>query len=187
MKILATENTLNDIKLGANPEPVFYPDSSILRNNDDFYVPNFSSNINATIGVYIKLGKIGKCIETTFSHRYFSEYGVAINFYANDGKKDVERSFDKSFAASTILLDVNENPINYCEIKFSANGNSTSLHLDQTEETIHSILAEASKYFTIKIGDLLYIPMLKISETVTIGNNFSVEANGKNILHFNVK
>ncbi|MDY0315265.1 MAG: fumarylacetoacetate hydrolase family protein, partial [Bacteroidales bacterium] len=55
-------------------KPIFFlkPDSSILQTGKDFYLPNFSNNIQYELEVIIKINRLGKHIDKKFAHRYYS-------------------------------------------------------------------------------------------------------------------
>ena len=50
-------------------EPVVFlkPDSSILKNNKPFFLPDFSDNIHYEVEVVIKISKLGKGISAKFA------------------------------------------------------------------------------------------------------------------------
>jgi len=184
MKILAIENAIFNVSKGEKPKLAFYPDSSLLRNNDDFYIPNLSNTITASLGFYIKFSKIGKCIEPQFAERYYKEFGVAINFFANNGELDIERGFDKSLATSNSVLNINE--LNQ-ELTFSINNTDRTFSLSDAINTINNIISEASQYFTIKIGDIFYFPLTEQNQTIKITDSFNVSIKKENLLSFVVK
>ena len=54
-------------------EPVIFlkPDSSIIKNNKPFFLPDFSKEIHYEVEVVIKISKLGKGISAKFAHRYY--------------------------------------------------------------------------------------------------------------------
>ena len=60
------------------------PDSSILKNNKPFFLPDFSEMIQYEVEVVIKISKLGKGISAKFAHRYFDEVTVGIDITARD-------------------------------------------------------------------------------------------------------
>ena len=67
-------------------EPVVFlkPDSSILKNNKPFFLPNFSENIHYEVEVVIKISKLGKGISAKFAWRYYDEVTLGIDITARD-------------------------------------------------------------------------------------------------------
>ncbi|MCK9562855.1 MAG: hypothetical protein M0R02_09090 [Bacteroidales bacterium] len=169
MKILAIEQ-ICDASLNVQPTTyacACYPDSSLLRNNDDFYIPNFCDTIIAFAGVYVKISKIGKCIEPMFVHRYISEIGLAINIFAQnvlqtlhaEGKStDIARGFDKSFAVSSARLPYHE----HCEslsLKIEYSHQNFLLPLTYLSSIFDECVSVLSSYYTLKIGDYVFVPL----------------------------
>ena len=60
------------------------PDSSLLKNNKPFFLPDFSDNIHYEVEVVIKIGKLGKGISAKYASRYFDEVTVGIDVTARD-------------------------------------------------------------------------------------------------------
>jgi len=90
MKILAIgRNYVNHAKELNNPvpqEPVVFsmPDSALLKNNNDFYYPDFSKDIHHELELVIKINRVGKNIPIEFAHRYYEEVALGIDFTARD-------------------------------------------------------------------------------------------------------
>jgi acylpyruvate hydrolase len=150
-------------------EPVLFmkPDSALLRNNDPFYIPDWSNDLHHEIELVVRICKVGKCIEKRFAHRYYKEIGIGIDFTARDVQNSLKdkglpweksKSFDHSAVICTEFVPVE---------KF-ANPNSIGFKLDINGKTVQEadssmmifpiddIISHVSKYFTLKIGDLIY-------------------------------
>ncbi|MDR0941895.1 MAG: hypothetical protein LBM68_06675 [Bacteroidales bacterium] len=171
------------------------PDSAIVRNNDNFYVPNFSSHIQAQVGFYCALHKIGKHIEPQFVVRYIKEIGVAVNFiavdtlnnlYTNSLPTDIARSFDHSFAVSNNAVRFSHT-IPQLHIQFDYN-NQTMFNSDITKQfnDVYQAIAKASEYFTYKIGDMFFVPLLP-SFDVHINDTFNAYIDEKHFLNCGVR
>ena len=186
MKILAleqicypTNNILHNCGICA-----CYPDSSLLRNNDDFYIPEFSSRIKAYAGVYFQISKIGKCVDPAFVYRYISEMGVAVNFIAQDllvqlqseeKPTDIARGFDKSFAVSTQRISYQKN-VESCILEIECANQNFSIPLTKITSIVNTSISILSMYYTLKIGDYVFIPLHEIS-LVSIGDCVHVSCN----------
>jgi len=150
-------------------EPVFFmkPDSSLLRNNDPFYIPEWSKEIHYETELIIKINKIGKNIEKRFAHRYFDEIGLGIDFTARDIQNKLKekglpwekaKAFDQSAVLGGIFIDKTVFPDqHHISFKLKINGNvvqdgNSGLMIFSFEE----IISYVSKYVTLKIGDLIY-------------------------------
>jgi 2-keto-4-pentenoate hydratase/2-oxohepta-3-ene-1,7-dioic acid hydratase in catechol pathway len=150
-------------------EPVLFmkPDSALLRNNDPFYIPDWSNDLHHEVELIVKINKLGKSIDKKFAHRYYNEIGLGIDFTARDVQNALKdkglpwekaKAFDHSavicreFIQIDSLLD--RNSIHFCldiNGKTVQEGNSALMIFP-----IDDIIAHVSKYFTLKIGDLIY-------------------------------
>jgi 2-keto-4-pentenoate hydratase/2-oxohepta-3-ene-1,7-dioic acid hydratase in catechol pathway len=196
MKILSIENTFSELQ---NNEPISvacYPDSSILRNNDDFYIPNFSKKIEAQVGLYVTFSKIGKHIETQFISRYYKEYGVAVNFIATDMLEnckqkgistDIARGFDHSFAMSNFQIKTQEIPLNQAVFKIKINSQEFEIEGKMIIELLEKFIAIATSYFTIKIGDIFFIPFMKLPDSIAITDQFDLFIQENHFLSCRIK
>ncbi len=95
-------------------EPVFFlkPDTALLRNNEPFFIPNFSQNIQCEVELVFRICKLGKSISHRFAHRYFDAVALGIDFTARDIQLqciekglpwEKAKAFDNSAAISTYI------------------------------------------------------------------------------------
>ena len=75
-------------------EPVFFikPDTALLKDNEPFYHPDFSKNIQYEVEVVLKINKVGKNIQEKFATNYYSEIGLGIDFTARDIQNELKNS-----------------------------------------------------------------------------------------------
>ena len=67
-------------------EPVWFmkPDTALLRNNDPFYIPDFSREVHYECELVVRINRVGRAISERFAHRYYDEVGLGIDFTARD-------------------------------------------------------------------------------------------------------
>ena len=67
-------------------EPVLFlkPDTALLRNNDPFYIPEWSNDVHHEVELIVKINRLGKSIDKKFAYRYYGEIGLGIDFTARD-------------------------------------------------------------------------------------------------------
>jgi 2-keto-4-pentenoate hydratase/2-oxohepta-3-ene-1,7-dioic acid hydratase in catechol pathway len=149
-------------------EPVVFmkPDSSILKNNKPFFLPDFSSEIHYEVELVVKISRLGKGIHPKYAPRYYNEVTVGIDLTARDIQKrlsndrypwEISKCFDgsapvgKFIPVSTIddpqnldfRLEINENIVQH--------GNTSDMIF-----SINEIISYASRFFTLKTGDLIF-------------------------------
>ena len=149
-------------------DPVIFlkPDTAILLKKQPFFIPDFSNDVHHEVEVLVKINKVGKYIEKKFAHKYYNEIGLGIDFTARDVQSQLKekglpwekaKSFDGAAVIGKWMQKsefTNVNQINFSLKKndlIVQNGN-TSLMLWKIDELIEYV----SKYFTLKIGDIIF-------------------------------
>lgn len=149
-------------------EPVVFmkPDTAILRNNKPFFIPDFSQDVHYETEIIIKINRIGKNIAEKFAHRYYSEVGLGVDFTARDlqrklkdaGKPwEIAKAFDNSAVIGNFMSA--DAIANIQDVHFSLQLNGNTVQQGHTADmifTIDTIIAHISKYFTLKIGDIIF-------------------------------
>ncbi len=158
-------NELNNKK----PEnPLFFlkPETAIQPKGHPFFIPDYSNDIHYEIELVLKINKVGKHIEEQFAHKYFSEIGIGIDFTARDIQEKCKKEglpwepakgFDGSAQISTKFIDKKNLKLN--NINFKLKKNNVTVQDGNSKDMIFSfnkIISFISKYYTLKIGDLIY-------------------------------
>jgi len=149
-------------------EPIFFlkPDSALLRNNQEFYIPDFTQHVDYELELVIKINRLGKHIKPIYAPRYYAEIGLGIDFTARDVQKELQRKglpwekakvFDRSAAISNFIpIKELESPEN---IEFRLEINGKTIQQGFSKDMIFSvdeIIYHVSKYMTLKIGDYIF-------------------------------
>ena len=107
MKIICIgRNYIDHIKELSNsvPNEIFFflkPETAIPLKNHPFFIPDFSTNIHYETELVIKICKTGKHIDQKYSHKYYNEISVGIDFTARDIQQKLKKegkSWEKSKA-----------------------------------------------------------------------------------------
>jgi 2-keto-4-pentenoate hydratase/2-oxohepta-3-ene-1,7-dioic acid hydratase in catechol pathway len=181
-------------------EPVFFmkPDSSLLRNNDPFYIPTWTNDVHHEIELVIKINRLGKNIEKHFAHRYFNEIGLGIDFTARDVQNDLKekglpwekaKAFDQSAVLGGTFID-KSTFTDLQKISFGLKINDVEVQQGNSGLMIFSfddIISHVSKYVTLKIGDLIYTGTPAGVGSVKIGDHLEGFLEDKKLLDFMVK
>ena len=168
-------------------------DSSVLRNNDNFYMPTFSSNMQCTVGYMLRVTRLAKCMTEKFAPRCYDAVGVAVAFVAQDvverncslGRPcDEAYCFDKSIALSP--ESVTPDAVGEGALNIKIGNVQCSTKLSDVKISLDKALAKASELLTLKMGDIVYIAATKPLKP-QIGDEIEVLLNGAELLHFEVK
>jgi 2-keto-4-pentenoate hydratase/2-oxohepta-3-ene-1,7-dioic acid hydratase in catechol pathway len=149
-------------------EPVVFlkPDSSILKNNKPFFLPDFSSEIHYEVEVVVKISKLGKGISPKFAPRYYDEITAGIDITARDIQKrlskaglpwEISKCFDGAaplgkFIPASSVEDVGN-------LDFRLEINDRIVQQSNTSDMIfgiNEIVSYVSGFFTLKTGDLIF-------------------------------
>jgi 2-keto-4-pentenoate hydratase/2-oxohepta-3-ene-1,7-dioic acid hydratase in catechol pathway len=149
-------------------EPVVFlkPDSSILKNNKPFFLPDFSVNIHYEVEVVIKISKLGKGISAKFAPRYFDEVTLGIDITARDLQSrlkasgmpwELSKCFDGAAPIGNFIPVTDK--MNMANLDFRLEINDKVVQKGNTSDMIfgfNEIVEYVSRYFTLKTGDLIF-------------------------------
>ena len=159
---------IKELKNSRPKDPVIFlkTDTSIILKNQPFFIPNFSNDVHHEVELLVKIKKVGKHIDSKFSHKYYDQVSLGIDFTARDLQSELKSKGlpwekSKAFDGSALIgkwvdktkfqnihnldfsLELNENVVQ--------KGNS-SLMLWNIDE----IISYVSQFFTLKIGDVIF-------------------------------
>ncbi|MCD7936545.1 MAG: fumarylacetoacetate hydrolase family protein [Tannerellaceae bacterium] len=180
-------------------EPTLFmkADSSLLKDGKPFFIPDFSSGIHYETEIVIRINRLGKNIAEHFAHRYYDEVTVGIDFTARDLQTrlrsqglpwEVSKAFDHSAVVGTFIPVTETEGIN--QIPFHLQINGTTVQEGNTNRMLFSvdrIIAYASRFFTLKIGDLIYTGTPAGVGPVQIGDHLEGYIGEKKLLDFHVR
>nr|WP_321244329.1 fumarylacetoacetate hydrolase family protein [uncultured Psychroserpens sp.] len=149
-------------------DPVVFlkPDTSILLKKQPFFIPDFSDDVHHEVEILIKINRVGKHISKKFAHKYYDDIGLGIDFTARDLQAQLKakglpwekaKAFDGAAVIGDWLPKKNFEDLNNLNFSLKKNdelvqNGNTSLMLWKIDEIIEYV----SKYFTLKIGDIIF-------------------------------
>ena len=149
-----------------NPTIFMKPDSSVIQKNQPFFIPEFSDQIHYELELILKFSKVGKHIDKDFCLSYISHFSLGIDFTARDLQNDLKLKglpweISKSFDNSALIGEwiPYDDKIDLNNINFSLKKNGKIVQKSNSSKMIWKItdlINYVSKYFTIKIGDIMF-------------------------------
>ena len=149
-------------------DPVVFmkPDTAILLKKQPFFIPDFSEDVHHEVEILVKINKVGKHIDKKFAHKYYDEIGLGIDFTARDLQSELKekglpwekaKAFDGSAVIGKWLTKEDVGDVNNIDFQLLKNDEvvqegNTSHMLWKIDELIEYV----SKYFTLKIGDIIF-------------------------------
>ena len=152
----------------APKDPVLFlkPDTAILLKRQPFFIPEFSNNVHHEVEILVKINRIGKHIDQKFAHKYYDEIGLGIDFTARDLQSQLKekglpwekaKAFDGSAVIGNFVSKTKFSNLN--NINFSLKRNDEVVQSGNTllmQWKIDTLIEYISKYFTLKIGDIIF-------------------------------
>ena len=186
-----------DNKKPKNPVLFLKPQTAIINKGQPFFIPSFSNEIHYELELIIKVNRLGKFIQKKFSHKYYDEIGLGIDFTARDVQLELKNKGlpwekAKAFDGSCLIGDWknkkdfdNIDNIDFRLIKNDeiVQNSNTNLMLWKVDELIEYI----SKFFTLKIGDIIFTGTPSGVGKVQLNDNLKGYIGDNELLSINIK
>lgn len=172
MKIIAVGRNYSDHAKELNnpvPEkPVIFmkPDTAVLKDNKDFYYPEFSTDIHYEVEVIIRICNEGKHVSKKFAHKYYDAVGLGIDFTARDIQSaqkakglpwELAKAFDHSAVISPLIPKAEFADLS--QLAFSLQKNGTTVQAGNTQDMLFDyddLIVFISQFITLRKGDLIF-------------------------------
>lgn len=179
--------------------PVIFckPETALLKNNEPFFLPDFSTDVHHELELVIRICRNGKRIEPRFAHKYYDQITVGIDFTARDLQQkqkekglpwEIAKAFDGSAPLGSLI------PLNNLKkkenIHFHLLKNGERVQEGDSAEMLFNfdhIISYISTFFTLKTGDLIYTGTPAGVGKVLIGDKLEAFLEGQKLLHTEVK
>lgn len=181
-------------------EPVFFvkPDTALLRNNEPFFIPSFSHDLQYETEVVVKIDRVVKAIDEKFASRCYHEAAVGIDFTARDLQRtcrekglpwEICKAFDKSAPVPNVFLP-KEALGDLQQLDFHLDINGRTVQRGNTADMLFSIdriISYVSQFMTLKIGDLIFTGTPAGVGQVHIGDRLEAYLRNTKMLDFEIK
>jgi len=180
-------------------EPVVFmkPDTALLKNNKPFFIPDFTNELHYETELIVKFNRLGKNIDTIFSDRYYAEIGLGVDFTARDlqrklkaeGKPwELSKAFDHSAVIGNFLPVEELGDIRNIRFRLDLNGKTVQEgNSSEMIFPINELVMYISRFFTIKIGDILFTGTPAGVGKVAIGDRLEGYIFDKKMFDFYIK
>ena len=181
-------------------EPVLFmkPDTALLKDGKPFFLPPFSERIEYETELVVRISRLGKNIAPRFAHRYYDAVTVGIDFTARDlqARLRAEGSpweISKGFDGSAVVGDfipVDEVAGNLQDLHFSLRIDGKEVQRGHTADMIFPVdemIAYISRFYTLRMGDLLFTGTPEGVGPVAIGNRLQGYFGERQLLDFHVR
>lgn len=179
--------------------PVLFmkPQNALLTEGKAFYYPDFSKDIHYECEIVLRICKNGKYIAEKFASKYFDAMTLGVDFTARDlqdyqKQKGLPWEIAKAFDHSAVIGEfipmteaMKSQPIHF---QFLKNGevvqqgdSSLMLH------NFNKIIAYASQFFSLNMGDLIFTGTPKGVGSIAIGDQYTGMFENRKILAVEIK
>jgi len=180
-------------------EPVVFmkPDSSLLKKNKPFFLPDFSSDIHYELEVVVKISKLGKSISPKFAPRYYDEITAGIDITARDIQArlsksmlpwEISKGFDGSAPIGEFIPVSTAGDIGNLDFRLEINdrivqqGNTSDMIFGVDE-----LISYVSRFFTLKTGDLIFTGTPSGVGPLKRNDHLVARIGDRPLLDFNIK
>ena len=181
-------------------EPVIFTkaDSSLLTGGRPFFIPDFTERCEYETELVVRISRLGRSISPRFAHRYYDAVTVGIDFTARDLQEqaraeglpwDICKGFDGS-AVIGKFVPKDRLGADIQDLHFHLDINGQTVQRGHTADMLHQVdelVATISRYFTIKMGDLIFTGTPAGVGAVHINDHLEGWLQDNKLLEFNVK
>ena len=203
MKIICIGRNYSDHAAEMNVEvpqvPVFFikPDSCLLRNNQPFFYPEFTSDLQYELEVVLRINRLGRSIKPKFAHRYFDAVTLGIDFTARDLQSEckakglpweISKAFDFSAPIGSFIPKDELGDLYNIDFRLELNGNV--VQQGNTANMIFGydeLISYVSRFITFRTGDLLFTGTPSGVGSVRVGDRLQAYLNNTLLLDFFVR
>lgn len=180
-------------------EPVLFmkPKNALLAPDKPLYYPEFTDDLHYECEVVVRICKNGRHIPERHARKYFNELSLGLDFTARDLQEkqkkkglpwEIAKAFDGSAAVGRFIPVAENSPID--NLDFELRLNTERVQRGNTGQMLFSIpriLAYASQYFTLNIGDLIYTGTPAGVGPVTVYDHLEGYLEGEKLLDVMIK
>lgn len=181
----------------SKPMLFFKPDTAVLRENKDFYYPEFTRDLHFECELVIRIAREGKFIQEEFVDSYIDGIGLGIDMTARDIQSEAKakghpwtlaKGFNDSAPVSQ-FFDPKEFP-NLQNIYFTCDINGERRQSGYTGDMIFSVkylISYITQFITIKKGDLIFTGTPEGVGPLSIGDHIQAHLEGQKMMDFHVR
>jgi 2-keto-4-pentenoate hydratase/2-oxohepta-3-ene-1,7-dioic acid hydratase in catechol pathway len=171
--------------------------NALLLPGKPFYYPEFSTDIHYEAELVVKICKNGKHVGERFARKYYEQITVGLDFTARDLQQrqkekglpwDIAKAFDDSAAVGQFQPIPEGKDVQDYRFELRKNGTSVQQgHAADMLNSIDKVIAYASTFFSLNIGDLLFTGTPAGVGPVALHDRLEAFLEGQSVLEVFVK
>ncbi len=173
------------------------PDSALLKDGKPFFIPDFTKECDYEVELVVRICRLGKNIATRFAHRYYDAVTAGIDFTARDLQRKFRREglpwelckgFDNSAVIGEFIPKEELPDIQQITFRLEVDGRTVQEgYSGDMLFAVDEIIAYVSRFYTLKMGDLLFTGTPAGVGPVQIGQRLQGFVQERKVLDFNIR
>ena len=182
---------------GEDPVVFTKADSALLTNGKPFFVPPFTERCEYETEVVVRICRLGRSIAQRWAHRYYDQVTVGIDFTARDLQQrlrsqglpwEISKGFDGSAVVGEMVRKEELPDVQDLHFRLEKNGEVVQQgHTADMLFKVDEIVSYISRFFTLKMGDLIYTGTPAGVGLVKEGDHLAGYLEDRKVLEFNVR
>ena len=180
-------------------DPVIFTkaDSALLSGGKPFFVPDFTQQCEYETEVVVRICRLGRSIAPRWAYRYYDEVTVGIDFTARDLQRrlreqglpwELSKGFDGSAVIGEMVKKEELPDVQNLHFRLEKNGETVQQgHTADMLFRVDEIISYISRFFTLKMGDLIYTGTPAGVGPVKEGDHLVGYLEDRKVLDFNVR
>lgn len=152
---------MNIVAVTSKGQVYFRPDTTLLRENNDLYVPEEVERLSFVPVLFARLSQAGKCVRPQYAERYFDSIAFGLFFSESS---DEELAFRSCIDRTTVIPEpyyskvTLEKADNRYEVR--RNGKAVfSILAEDVATKVSAALSRASEKTSLRRGDFLAVEL----------------------------
>ena len=164
------------------PQVRLMADSSVLTSGKPFFIPDFAGGFAVQPSLALRVCRLGKCIARRFAHRYYDAAAAAAVVSAHGFTPPVADGSALATAFDGALWLGDFKPIGQL-----SGTRQAACECAEPPMAPDLIIEAVSRYFTLKMGDIIVAGSLCPDEPIAIGDTVTATVGGTPSLRIRVK
>lgn len=209
---LTGQESITDVAAQPKFAPTLFlkPETAWLRPDWPFYIPDFSNEVEYETELVVRINRLGKSIPERYAYRYYEEVTLGIDFTCRDLQRqlkakglpwEISKGFDNSaFCGEWVklkdlgIIRQGEGPTpsekTIQDLHFEMQLNGETRQVGWTGDMLHTvdrIISYASRFYNLKMGDLIFTGTPKGVGRVHEGDLITAQLEGKQVLECRIR
>lgn len=170
------------VKYGERKSLILKGDSALLVNRKPFFIPDETNELVASPALALRVCRLGKHIAPRFANRYYDAVAPALDIQAFDLRAHAIANKEPwtqavSLDGSFPLGEWRENG-SFETVETNWTNGTDEKKLGANEEQMAEAVSLASKYMTIRQGDIIYLQLTDQPFSIKFNDNLTAQFEG---------